>query len=121
MPPVCGRVAQLVEQCPFKAWVAGSNPAALTRNPSPLFRVRRGFSQPETIRLPVRKHQIRSQKRIRFAVRKESDSQSETIRLPVRKHLIPRQKTIVMARHNAAKFAGSWGIGCPIVVVAAAR
>jgi hypothetical protein len=26
----CGRVAQLVEQCPFKAWVAGSNPAALT-------------------------------------------------------------------------------------------
>jgi hypothetical protein len=26
-----GRVAQLVEQCPFKAWVAGSNPAALTR------------------------------------------------------------------------------------------
>ena len=27
----CGRVAQLVEQCPFKAWVAGSNPAALTK------------------------------------------------------------------------------------------
>jgi hypothetical protein len=27
-----GRVAQLVEQCPFKAWVAGSNPAALTIN-----------------------------------------------------------------------------------------
>ena len=26
----CGRVAQLVEQRPFKAWVAGSNPAALT-------------------------------------------------------------------------------------------
>ncbi len=26
----CGRVAQVVEQCPFKAWVAGSNPAALT-------------------------------------------------------------------------------------------
>ena len=26
-----GRVAQLAEQCPFKAWVAGSNPAALTR------------------------------------------------------------------------------------------
>src|SRR6266566_7896390 len=26
----CGRVAQLVEQCPFKAWVAGSSPAALT-------------------------------------------------------------------------------------------
>jgi hypothetical protein len=25
-----GRVAQLVEQCPFKAWVAGSSPAALT-------------------------------------------------------------------------------------------
>ena len=28
-----GRVAQLVEQCPFKAWVAGSNPAALTMIP----------------------------------------------------------------------------------------
>jgi hypothetical protein len=27
---VDGRVAQLVEQCPFKAWVAGSSPAALT-------------------------------------------------------------------------------------------
>jgi hypothetical protein len=27
----CGRVAQLAEQCPFKAWVAGSNPAALTK------------------------------------------------------------------------------------------
>src|ERR1035441_6853479 len=26
----CGRVAQLVEQRPFKAWVAGSIPAALT-------------------------------------------------------------------------------------------
>src|ERR1019366_3133629 len=29
-----GRVAQVVEQRPFKAWVAVSNPAALT-NPSP--------------------------------------------------------------------------------------
>src|SRR5579859_2646254 len=29
----CGRVAQLVEQRPFKAWVAGSNPAALTIDP----------------------------------------------------------------------------------------
>ena len=29
-----GRVAQVVEQRPFKAWVAGSNPAALT-NPQP--------------------------------------------------------------------------------------
>src|SRR6516225_9772130 len=29
----CGRVAQLVEQRPFKAWVAGSNPAALTSVP----------------------------------------------------------------------------------------
>src|ERR1700694_2632558 len=28
-----GRVAQVVEQRPFKAWVAGSNPAALT-NPT---------------------------------------------------------------------------------------
>jgi hypothetical protein len=27
---VCGPVAQLVEQRPFKAWVAGSNPARLT-------------------------------------------------------------------------------------------
>ena len=26
-----GRVAQLAEQCPFKAWVDGSNPSALTR------------------------------------------------------------------------------------------
>ena len=26
----CGRVAQLVEQCPFKAWVVGSSPTALT-------------------------------------------------------------------------------------------
>lgn len=26
-----GRVAQLVEQCPFKAWVDGSSPSALTR------------------------------------------------------------------------------------------
>ena len=25
-----GRVAQLVEQCPFKAWVLGSSPSALT-------------------------------------------------------------------------------------------
>jgi hypothetical protein len=25
-----GRVAQLVEQCPFKAWVEGSSPSALT-------------------------------------------------------------------------------------------
>jgi hypothetical protein len=25
-----GRVAQLVEQCPFKAWVDGSSPSALT-------------------------------------------------------------------------------------------
>ena len=30
-----GRVAQLVEQCPFKAWVAGSSPAALTRISKP--------------------------------------------------------------------------------------
>jgi hypothetical protein len=31
----------VVEQCPFKAWVAGSNPAALTKNPlySRTFRV----------------------------------------------------------------------------------
>src|SRR5437899_11463535 len=35
-PRTTGRVAQLVEQCPFKAWVAGSNPAALTIN---LFRL----------------------------------------------------------------------------------
>ena len=30
----CGRVAQLAEQCPFKAWVNGSSPSALTRYPS---------------------------------------------------------------------------------------
>jgi hypothetical protein len=29
----CGRVAQLAEQCPFKAWVDGSSPSALTRYP----------------------------------------------------------------------------------------
>ena len=29
---VCGRVAQLVEQRPFKAWVLGSSPSALTMN-----------------------------------------------------------------------------------------
>jgi hypothetical protein len=28
-----GRVAQLAEQCPFKAWVDGSSPSALTSNP----------------------------------------------------------------------------------------
>ena len=28
--PRCGRVAQLVEQRPFKAWVLGSSPSALT-------------------------------------------------------------------------------------------
>jgi hypothetical protein len=43
---IVGRVAQLVEQCPFKAWVAGSNPAALTR----LFR----GSHPQTNRKPQR-------------------------------------------------------------------
>ena len=31
-----GRVAQLVEQCPFKAWVAGSSPAALTMISKPV-------------------------------------------------------------------------------------
>ena len=29
--PKCGRVAQLVEQRPFKAWVLGSSPSALTK------------------------------------------------------------------------------------------
>jgi hypothetical protein len=33
-----GRVAQLVEQRPFKAWVAGSIPAALTNNEGPSLR-----------------------------------------------------------------------------------
>ena len=27
-----GRVAQLAEQCPFKAWVDGSSPSALTNH-----------------------------------------------------------------------------------------
>src|ERR1700686_2335648 len=27
-----GRVAQLAEQCPFKAWVDGSSPSALTKH-----------------------------------------------------------------------------------------
>src|SRR6185312_4469253 len=35
----CGRVAQLVEQRPFKAWVAGSNPAALTNYPRRAFQI----------------------------------------------------------------------------------
>ena len=30
---LCGRVAQLVEQRPFKAWVLGSSPSALTSYP----------------------------------------------------------------------------------------
>src|SRR4051812_45528223 len=37
-----GRVAQLVEQCPFKAWVAGSNPAALTKISKALIGFRQG-------------------------------------------------------------------------------
>ena len=63
---LCGRVAQLVEQCPFKAWVAGSNPAALTisevvvsfgirRNapaPSPCLRVGHAFRTPQVRILP---------------------------------------------------------------------
>jgi hypothetical protein len=36
-----GRVAQLVEQRPFKAWVAGSIPAALTIIPKDLGRKQR--------------------------------------------------------------------------------
>jgi hypothetical protein len=35
-----GRVAQLVEQCPFKAWVEGSSPSALTNIFLDLIRVR---------------------------------------------------------------------------------
>ncbi len=40
----CGRVAQLVEQRPFKAWVAGSNPAALTMHSCRCAPTRRGAS-----------------------------------------------------------------------------
>ena len=29
---ICGPLAQLVEQFPFKEWVAGSSPARLTTN-----------------------------------------------------------------------------------------
>jgi hypothetical protein len=46
-----GRVAQLVEQCPFKAWVAGSNPAALTKISKYLADFGRvGFGHPQTPR-----------------------------------------------------------------------
>src|SRR5258708_7595210 len=46
-----GRVAQLVEQCPFKAWVAGSNPAALTNISRYLEHFGRvGFGHPGTPR-----------------------------------------------------------------------
>ena len=46
-----GRVAQLVEQCPFKAWVAGSSPAALTKIPKHLADFGRvGFGHPRTPR-----------------------------------------------------------------------
>ncbi len=38
-----GRVAQVVEQCPFKAWVAGSNPAALTKHVSDASVISGGF------------------------------------------------------------------------------
>ena len=47
----CGRVAQVVEQCPFKAWVAGSNPAALTKTSKHLANLGRvDFGHPETPR-----------------------------------------------------------------------
>ena len=47
----CGRVAQLVEQCPFKAWVAGSSPAALTKISKYLADFGRvGFGHPRTPR-----------------------------------------------------------------------
>ena len=46
-----GRVAQLVEQCPFKAWVAGSSPAALTKILKYLADFGRvGFGHPQTPR-----------------------------------------------------------------------
>jgi hypothetical protein len=41
-----GRVAQLVEQCPFKAWVEGSNPSALTRISKYLVDFGRAFQDP---------------------------------------------------------------------------
>jgi hypothetical protein len=48
-----GRVAQLVEQCPFKAWVAGSNPAALTIFQPFRIRVANRFQRPPRRLLPL--------------------------------------------------------------------
>ena len=46
-----GRVAQLVEQRPFKAWVAGSIPAALTKISEELANLGRvDFGDPQTLR-----------------------------------------------------------------------
>jgi hypothetical protein len=42
----CGRVAQLAEQCPFKAWVDGSSPSALTISFNSLARVGSEDSRP---------------------------------------------------------------------------
>ena len=46
----CGRVAQLVEQCPFKAWVAGSSPAALTKTPRHVLDFGTVYSGPPTLK-----------------------------------------------------------------------
>jgi hypothetical protein len=48
----CGRVAQLAEQCPFKAWVDGSSPSALTTNPLELVDLHSGtFSSQKILTL----------------------------------------------------------------------
>jgi hypothetical protein len=51
-----GRVAQVVEQCPFKAWVAGSNPAALTNFlnffalPVAIFQIGHNYTAPQAVK-----------------------------------------------------------------------
>jgi hypothetical protein len=72
-----GRVAQLVEQCPFKAWVAGSNPAALTMISKPLHQLQRvaaghrqaprklAISNPSPVRFEIGKPR---QSRLRFSL-----------------------------------------------------
>src|SRR4029077_359434 len=70
-----GRVAQLVEQCPFKAWVAGSNPAALTiLAPVGLRRVSLNFCMQVRLCGQTRFRKIRLEERDAFARAACSDS-----------------------------------------------
>src|SRR5579862_2877462 len=60
-----GRVAQVVEQRPVKAWVAGSNPAALTKNQSDFVELHCGVvptSARLVFRLDTRSNRLRAQR-----------------------------------------------------------